>query len=587
MKEYRNIMKRKTKIVCTLGPASSDEKTIRDLILAGMDVARFNFSHGAHADHLEKFNTLKKVREELGLYIAAMLDTKGPEIRLGKFENGHVELCSDGVFTLTTEDVVGTDKIASISYKNLPHDIFPGCSVLIDDGLIELNVIEIRGTDIICRVVNGGRVSDHKGINIPNVDLSMPYLSEKDKSDIAFAVKHGFDFIAASFVRSASDVYAVRRLLAELNCKTINIISKIENRSGVENIDEIIAASDGIMVARGDMGVEIPFEEVPGIQKLIIEKVYNAGKQVITATQMLESMIKNPRPTRAEATDVANAIYDGTSAIMLSGETAAGLYPVEAVKTMDKIARSTENNINYTKLFRAREMSVNSDITNAISHAAVTTAHDLGAAAVVTVSKSGKTVRMISKYRPQCDIIGYSTYEHVCRQLNLSWGVTPLLLEEAKNTDELFDHAVDKAVDEGLVKQGELVVITAGIPLGVSGTTNLMRVHVAGHILVSGAGLNEKQTVAPLCVCRTLEQVRERFTPGDILVVPYTSNDIIQYLKNSAGIITEESGETSHAAIVGLSLDIPVIIGAVNATKILHHGAVVTLDSSKGVVYTN
>lgn len=580
-------MRRKTKIVCTLGPASSDENTIRELILAGMDVARFNFSHGAHPDHLEKFQTLKKVREELGLFVAAMLDTKGPEVRLGKFENGSVELKPDAVFTLTTEETVGNEKIASITYKNLPQDVHPGNVILIDDGLIELNVIEVKGSEIICRVVNGGKVSDRKGINVPNVDLSMPYLSDRDRADIAFAVKHGFDFIAASFVRSASDVFQVRRLLSDLGCKTINIISKIENRSGVENIDEIIAASDGIMVARGDMGVEIPFEEVPGIQKLIIEKVYNAGKQVITATQMLESMIKNPRPTRAEATDVANAIYDGTSALMLSGETAAGLYPVEAVKTMAKIARRTEKNINYARLFRQRENTVNPDITNAISHAAVTTAHDLGAAAVVTVSKSGKTVRMISKYRPQCGIIGYSTYEHVCRQLNLSWGVTPLLLEEEKSTDDLFDHAVDKALDEGLVKQGEIVVITAGIPLGVSGTTNLMRVHVAGHILVSGEGLNEKQAVAPLCVCRDISQVKEKFTPGDIIVVPYTSNEIIQYLKTAAGIITEEAGDTSHAAIVGLSLDIPVIIGATNATKILRPGAVVTLDSAKGVVYTN
>ena len=578
---------RKTKIVCTIGPASSGEKTLRELMLAGMDVARFNFSHGTHEDHLEKLNLVKKTREELGLYVATMLDTKGPEIRVKTFEKGKVELKANKIFTLTTNDVVGTEEIVSITYENLPSDLHIGSQVLIDDGLIELKVVDIKNnTDIVCQVVNGGAVSNNKSINVPGCDLSMPYISERDRSDIKFGVENGFDFIAASFVRSANDVMLLRRQLAEYNGQDIKIISKIENRAGVDNIDEIISASDGIMVARGDMGVEIPFEEVPFIQKMIIEKVYKAGKQVITATQMLESMIKNPRPTRAETTDVATAIYDGTSAIMLSGETAAGAYPIEAVKTMARIARETEKNIDYEARFRSREMKVNTDITNAISHATVTTALDLDAAAVVAVTKSGKAVRMLSKYRPSCKIIGFSTEERVCRQLNLSWGVIPMLMPEMKNMDDLFELTVDMALEKNLINQGELVVINAGVPLGVSGTTNLMKVHVAGHILISGDGLNDRSVCAKLCVCSDEKEVEKNFNAGDILVIDRTSNDIIRYLRLASGIITEDDGISSHAAVVGLSLDIPVIIGAKNATKILKTGAVVTLDSSKGVVYS-
>ncbi len=582
--EYANTQ-RKTKIVCTLGPASSDIGTIRELMLAGMDVARFNFSHGTHESHLQTLDILKQVRDELDLPVAAMLDTKGPEIRLKTFSGGKVLLEKGQLFTLTTRDVDCNREVASISYKGLPSDVSEGTTILIDDGLIELTVIKVGGEDIVCRVENGGYVSDRKSINVPNTDLSMPYLSAQDRSDITFAAENGFDFIAASFVRSAADILDIKALLKELDCNTINIIAKIENRRGVENIDEIIGVSDGIMVARGDMGVEIPFEEVPSIQKKIIRKVYNAGKQVITATQMLDSMIKNPRPTRAEATDVANAIYDGTSAIMLSGETANGLYPVETVRTMDKIARRTEQDIDYVKIFRNREINLNPDITNAISHATCTTAHDLGAAAIISVSKSGKTVRMISKYRPACPIIGCSTEPHVCRQLNLSWGVTPMLIAEENNTDELFEHTVDAALEKKFIHQGELVVITAGVPLGISGTTNLLKVHVAGHILVTGRGLNEKTTCASLCVCNDIDDVKKTFSPGDILVVPYTNNQMLPYLKKASAIITEQGNETSHAAVVGLSLDIPVIIEAENATKILRSGAVVTVDSAKGVVY--
>ena len=467
---------RKTKIVCTLGPATEEDFVLRQLMQEGMNVARFNFSHGNHEQHERNLNRVRRLREELGMPIAALLDTKGPEIRLGNFKDGQALLEKGQLFTLTADEVEGTNEIVSLTYKNLIHDVKRESRILIDDGLIELSVTDVNENEIRCEVLNGGFVSNHKGVNVPDTELSMPYVSEQDRRDIIFGIEKGFDFIAASFVRCAEDVLEIRKILEEHNCDSINIISKIENMQGVKNIDSIIEVSDGIMVARGDMGVEIPFEDVPIIQKMIIKKVYNAGKQVITATQMLDSMIKNPRPTRAEATDVANAIYDGTSAIMLSGETAAGLYPVEALKTMVKIACRAEQAIDYTTRFKTRENMENPDITNAISHATCTTALDLNAAAIITVTKSGVTARMISKYRPLCPIIGGSTSGYVCRQLNLSWGVIPILIREERNTDELFHHAIEVAKKEGHVKQGDLVVITAGVPLGVPGRTNLMKV---------------------------------------------------------------------------------------------------------------
>lgn len=415
----------------------------------------------------------------------------------------------------------------------------------------------------------------------------MPFVSEKDRQDIIFGIEHGFDFIAASFTRCAEDILEIRKILNEYDCNTINIIAKIENMQGVNNIDEIIRVSDGIMVARGDMGVEIPIQQVPVIQKMIIRKVCNAGKQVITATQMLDSMMKNPRPTRAEATDVANAIYDGTSAIMLSGETAAGKYPIEALKTMVKIAESAEADIDYKASFRKRKSNDNKDVTNAISHATCTTALDLNAAAIVTVTKSGKTARMISKYRPDCPIIGCSTYEHICRQMSLSWGVLPLMIKEEDNTDDLFEDAVTAAEEAGYVKPGELVVITAGVPLGISGTTNIIKVHVAGHMLLKGQGLTKKNVCASLCVCQSEEEVKQNFKPGDILVLPYTSNKIMEQLKQASGIIVEQGGINSHAAIVALSLEIPAILGAEHATQLLKSGAIVMLDGEKGTVSCN
>ncbi len=575
---------RKTKIICTLGPASASDEIVRELMLSGMNVARFNFSHSTHAEHKKRYDQVDRIRRELGLPVAMLLDTKGPEIRIGLFENDRITLKKGDHFTLTTRDVMGTNEIVSISYKQLPFDIYDGCRILIDDGLIEMHVLSHTDTDIVCHVDNGGPVSNRKGVNVPGVRLSMPYISEQDRKDILFGAETGFDFIAASFVRSAEDIEDVRTILSTVDSKNIRIIAKIENAEGVKNIDEILRVADGIMVARGDMGVEIPFEELPGIQKKLIKKAFNAGKQVITATQMLDSMIKNPRPTRAETTDVANAIYDGTSAIMLSGETAAGLYPVEALKTMAMIAERAESEIDYEKRFRAREMSELPNITNAISHATVTTAMDLKAAAILTVTTAGQTARMLSKYRPQCPIIAGTPNEQACRQLNLSWGVTPILLEEKHQEEELFSHAVDCAKQHRLINDGDLVCITAGVPLGISGTTNMMRVHIVGDILITGTGITENQVHADLCVCETEEEARLLFKPGQILVIKKTSNAILDLIKDCAGIITEQDGANSHAAIVGLALNKPVLVGAKGATEILRSGTNVTLDAERGIV---
>lgn len=472
---------RKTKIVCTIGPATDNVDIMRELMISGMNVARFNFSHGDYDTHKQRFEMVEKLRNELSLPVATLLDTKGPEIRLGKFkDNKPVEIFDGDTYTLTTEDIECTDKIGSISFKKLPKDVGIGTRILINDGVIELLTEKVTSTDIVCRVIHGGTLSNNKGINVPGVKLSMPYLNERDMNDLEFGAKMGFDFIAASFVRTAADINYLRKFTHSLGWFDVRIIAKIENLDGVENIDEILEAADGIMVARGDMGVEIPFEQIPAIQKEIIHKGYNAGKQVITATQMLESMISNPRPTRAEITDVANAIYDGTSAIMLSGETAAGAYPVEAVKTMALIAETTEKNINYRHRFSSRGAQTNSSVAEAIAHATVTTAHDLNAKAIITVSLCGQTARLISKYRPDCPIIGCTMSDVVCRQMNMSWGVMPFIIDEKTNTDDLFDTAVEAAEMRGLVEDGDLVVITAGVPLGVSGTTNLMKVEKIG-----------------------------------------------------------------------------------------------------------
>ena len=468
---------RKTKIVCTIGPATDNEEVMRELMISGMNVARFNFSHGDYDTHEKRFRMVEKLRNELDLPVATLLDTKGPEIRLGKFvDDKPVEIFDGDTYVLTTEDVPCTAQKGSISFKKLPKDVSVGTRILVNDGVIELLAEKISGTEITCRIIHGGILSNNKGINVPGVHLSMPYLSDSDMNDLEFGAKMQFDFIAASFVRTAADINYLRKFTQSLGWFDVRIIAKIENLDGVENIDEILEAADGIMVARGDMGVEIPFEQIPAIQKELIHKGYNSGKQVITATQMLESMINNPRPTRAEITDVANAIYDGTSAIMLSGETAAGAYPVEAVQTMALIAETTEKNIDYKAEFSARRTENNSSVAEAIAHAIVTTAHDLNAKAIITVSLCGQTARLISKYRPYCPIISCTMSETVCRQMNMSWGVSPCIIDEKTSTDELFACASEAAQKCGLVDKGDLVAITAGVPLGISGTTNLMKV---------------------------------------------------------------------------------------------------------------
>jgi pyruvate kinase len=467
---------RKTKIICTIGPVSESEDKLKELLLAGMNVARFNFSHGDHAEHQAKLERAKKVARELGLPLATMQDTKGPEIRLRDFEGGKVYLEAGSTFRLTTEEILGTKDRAAITYKNLKNDVSIGKTILIDDGLIELRVKSIDGTDIVCEVINGGYVSNHKGINVPGAQLSMPYLSDVDKDDILFGIKMEYDFVALSFVRCADDVIAVRKLI-EANNGKMRIISKIENMQGIDNLDDILEVSDGIMVARGDMGVEIPMEEVPILQKKMIKKALAAGKIVITATQMLDSMMKNPRPTRAETTDVANAIYDGTSAIMLSGESAAGAYPIESVKTMSRIALRTEQDIGYDARLRKRNHNWenNEEINTAISHACCTTAMDLNAKAIITVTMSGATAAIISKYQPGRIIIGCTVDETVYRQMSLLFGVVPLLIAKEDDAEKLFDEAIKASLAAGLIEKGDRVVLTAGVPLGISGRTNTIR----------------------------------------------------------------------------------------------------------------
>ena len=466
---------RKTKIVCTIGPACETKEKMKELMIAGMDMARFNFSHGTQEIQKERLERVRGAAGELGLPVATLLDTKGPEIRLRDIEGGKAELKAGQTFTLTTEEILGNSERAGITYQGLPGDVEKGMAILIDDGRIDMRVEEIKGTEICCRVVNGGMISNHKGVNVPGAVLSMPYINEVDKSDILFGIENGYDYLAASFVRCKEDVLELRRILRDHESH-MKIISKIENMQGVQNLDEIISVSDGIMVARGDMGVEIPMEEVPVLQKEMIKKTTREGKLVITATQMLESMIHNPRPTRAEVTDVANAIYDGTTAVMLSGESAAGEYPREAVETMARIAERAEQDIDYAARMNKIHEEADIDITKAISHACCTTAVDLHAKAIITVTMSGFTAGMISRYKPECMIIGCTMSSRVWRQMNLFWGVTPLQIDEQETTNALFDKAVEAAKKSGLVEKGDTVVLTAGVPLGISGNTNMIRV---------------------------------------------------------------------------------------------------------------
>ena len=578
------ITQRRTKIICTLGPSTEDDNILRELILSGMNVARLNFSHGTHESHLKNIQRVRRFSQELNRPVGIMLDTKGPEIRLDAFKEGKVSVVKGQTFALCTQTVEGNEERASISYRELPRDVKEGDRILIDDGLVGMTVRAVTADEIICTVDNDGVISDHQSVTVPDVELGMTYISEKDRDDIAFGVHQGVDFVAASFTRSPEDILDIRKIFSAEGGANIKIIAKIENMQGVQNIDDILRVSDGVMVARGDLGVEIPLEKVPVYQKVLIHKAYSIGKHVITATQMLDSMIKNPRPTRAEATDVANAIYDGTSAIMLSGETAAGLYPVEAVRTMARIAITAEGDIDYRKRFKAREIESVPDVTNAISHATCTSAQDLGASAIITVTKTGRTARMISKFRPDCPILCCTTDEAVCRQLCLSWGVIPLVIEEATNTDDLFERAVKAGEAAGLLQNGELVVMTAGVPLGVTGTTNMMKVHVVGNILVTGQGVTTNSCCSSLCVCRDGEEAIRTFQDGDILAISQTNNALLPIIRRASGLVLEDRDPNGHGAIAGMSLNLPTLIGAENATQILKSGAVVTLDAERGIV---
>lgn len=576
---------RKTKIVCTLGPATDSAGVLQDMLLAGMGVARFNFSHGTHQEQLVRLQSLKALRTELKMPVAALLDTKGPEIRLGNFSKGKVMLETGQSFVLTPRDIPGDETVASVTFKNLYADISVGSRILIDDGKVEMVVSEIRGEDIICKVLNSGDISNHKGVNVPGIHLSMPYLSAQDRADILFGIENGFDFIAASFTRSAQDILDIRQLLDENGGTGMRIIAKIENQEGVSNIDEILAASNGIMIARGDMGVEIDFTEIPIIQKKLIEKCYNSGRPVITATQMLESMVTNPRPTRAEITDVANAIYDGTSAIMLSGETAAGQYPVQSVQTMAAIAERTENDIAYHNLFKLRmEQEGKLSVTESVAHATCTTAIDTGADAIITVTRSGETARLICKYRPSTPIIACVMDECVARQLNLSWGISPITMSYANNTDELIEHSVAAARQDTFVQDGDLVIITAGVPVGVSGTTNMMKAHLIGDVLAFGVGIGEVNATGKVWICKCREDLDAGFKPGNILVTVSTSNEMLDAMREASAIITEEGGLNSHAAIVGLALNKPVVVGVREAVSTLKDGQYISVDSKRGII---
>jgi len=574
---------RKTKIVCTIGPASENPDMLKKMIDGGMNVARLNFSHGSHENHFILAEHIKRMRAELDCPVGLLADTKGPEIRIKKFRESPVKLTGGDTFTLTTRQVEGDETIVSVTYNDLPKVIARGDRLLLDDGLIELVAEEITCTDITCRVLNGGLLFDKKSVNLPGIKTNMPYMDEQDKADIKFAYDNDFDFVALSFVRTAKDIIQVKNYLEELGPSRLELIAKIENAEGVDNIDSIIREADGIMVARGDLGVEIPFEELPAIQKMLISKCYTAGKKVITATQMLESMVRNPRPTRAEVTDIANAIYDGTSAIMLSGETAAGKYPLESLETMQKIAEQTEKSIDYTQRFLIHEDGVGKNITNAISHATCATAHDLGAVAIVAVTRNGSAGRMISRFRPQTPIVVSTPLAKTYMQMALCWGVIPLLSEFMDSPDALFKSAADQVMQSGIAKDGDLIVIT-GSSSSVSNITNSLQVLVLGNILATGKGLGTARASARVCVLSRRDQ-SGHFLNGDILVIDKTTTDILRVLKRARGVITEESAEQSGAVAAAIALDIPVIASVENATRLITDGSEVTLDPVTGYVY--
>ncbi|MCM3715045.1 pyruvate kinase [Halalkalibacter oceani] len=576
---------RKTKIVCTIGPASESIDKLVALIEAGMNVARLNFSHGDFAEHGARIENIREAEKRTGQKVAILLDTKGPEIRTQTLEGGVAELKAGETLIISMTEVVGNAEKISITYPGLIDDVHPGSKILLDDGLIGLEVVEIRDEEIVTKILNSGTLKNKKGVNVPNVSVNLPGITEKDAADIKFGIEQGVDFIAASFVRRATDVLEIRELLERHNGTDIHIIPKIENQEGVDNINEILEVSDGLMVARGDLGVEIPAEEVPLVQKQLIKKCNYAAKPVITATQMLDSMQRNPRPTRAEASDVANAIFDGTDAIMLSGETAAGDYPVESVQTMNNIARRTEEALNYEAMLRKKTKEANITITSAIGQSVAHTASNLSAAAILSATESGYTARMVSKYRPKSPIVAVTSNERVIRRLNLVWGVYPVLGKEAASTDEMLESTVESAVSSGMVAQGDLVVITAGVPVGETGTTNIMKVHVIGEVVAKGQGIGRRTASGKVVVARNAFEANEKMKEGSILVTYSTDKDMIPAFEMAAAVITEEGGLTSHAAVVGLNLSTPVIVGVEGAMELFEDGEEITVDSARGDIY--
>ena len=576
---------RRTKIVCTIGPASDSEQILESLFKEGLDVCRLNFSHGTQEEHLERLKRIKTIRDRLNLPIATMLDTKGPEIRLGMFKDQmRVNLESDDKFVLTTREIEGDENISSVSYKDLPQDVKEGSRILIDDGLVELRVESVEGTEIHCSCFNGGEISSRKGVNVPDAQVNLPALTEKDISDIKFAVRNDMDFIAASFIRKAQDVLDIRKILEEEGDYDIRIISKIESKEGLENLDEIIDVSDGIMVARGDLGVEIDTEKVPIAQKDMIKKCNEKGKVVITATQMLDSMIRNPRPTRAEANDVANAVLDGTSCVMLSGETASGKYPLQAVATMRKILEVTEESMDFDEILTKKIEEVSNTITNAIGKSTCTIARDLNAKAIITATTSGYTTRSISKFRPKSLIIGVTTSEKVRRQLNMEWGVKSILVENKDMSSDVIDSSIETSVDKGLVVPGDTIIITAGVPVGLAGSTNLIKVETIGEILSKGVGIGDREVTGRAVVIENEEDFVKYFKDGDIVVTQGVTQEMTKYLERAGGLVAEEAGYTSPSAIVGINLGLPTIVGNNEITKKIKSGDIITLSSLEGII---
>jgi len=586
--ECRILPMRRTKIICTIGPASEKEETLEKMMLAGMNVARMNFSHGTHEEHARRITTVREVASKLGRNIAIMLDTKGPEIRIGVFKEEPVLLRTGDEFILTTENVMGDAKRVSVSYEDLPKDVSVGSKILLADGLIELEVLEVAHTDVRCRVINGGELKSRKGVNLPGIRVNLPALTDDDIKDILFGVEQDIDFIAASFIRKAADVLAIRDILEECGVRGIDIISKIESSESVDNIEEILKVSDGIMVARGDLGVEIAAEDVPMIQKMLINRCNLLGKPVITATQMLESMIYNPRPTRAEASDVANAILDGTDAIMLSGESAAGKFPVEAVETMNRIAVRVESLFPHDEYSKKHEDVDATTVTDTISRAVSDVAGRLNAEAIITITASGHTAKMISRTRPKSPVIAVTPKPDVVKKMSIVWGVEAVLAENITDADEIYSQAVQAVLDSdlSLIKLGDLVVIAAGLPVGIQGTTNLLKVHTVGSILTKGTGIGSKAVSGTAKVCLNIEDVKEKIKDGDIMVAAYTDREFVPYMQKCSAVITEEGGITSHAAIVGLNLDIPVIVGVEKATATIADGEFITVDAQRGLIYS-